>query len=157
MDKKPSTRVNNTEAVVLKALDYVVGQESGAWVKWWARAQLDIEGIGIALYAALLSLGPPPAPEHLTSDLTQIALSSLPPKGGPGVSRRDKAEWNMHREREENRLDRRWRSQRPYNHALNAWVSKHGLVYRHRTQCPAQFRKLFAAFVLHACKENDSE
>lgn len=152
MDTTPST-----EGIVLKCLDHVVGQESSAWVKWWARAQLDVEGIGIALYAALLSLGPPPSPEHLTSNLTQIELSSLPPKGGPGLSEEDKIEWQLHRTREENRVDDRWRRQRPYNRALNVWISKHGLVYRHKTQCPAQFRKLFAAFVLHACKENDSE
>ena len=146
MDKQ-----NSTEVIVLRAVELTVGKESGAWTRWWAYASRDVEGVGIALYAALLSLGAPPAPEHLTKDLTDIELGMLPPRvyNGPNAD-----EWELHRARAEERLDRRWRQQIPYNDALNRFVAKHNMCYGHASHGPAQFRKLFAGF-LHACKEND--
>lgn len=140
----------STERIVLMSLEHVVGKESRAWDNWWARARLDVEGVGIALYAALLSLGAPPAAEHLTQDLTDIAAAALPPNTGSAAMKR-------HFKQEYAIFERRWRRQRQYNKALNNFARRHGYIYRHKTQDPAQFRKLFAGF-LHACKEsNDAE
>lgn len=137
---------NWTEVVVHKSLEHVLGKESKAWEKWWDRASKDIEGVGIALYGALLSLGAPPAAEHLTADLTTIALDSIVDiRINKRKHRRQLAE-----------MDRRYRKQMPYNAALNEYARKHGYVYFHRNHDPAQFRKLFAGF-LHACKEVDDE
>ena len=127
-------------AAVDMAYEHTVGKESSSWVKWWGHFGKDREGIGIALYAALLSLGAPPHPDIMSGDLFDIALASIPhhPK---------KAYRRGH-----NVLDMKWRRQHHYNKQLNAWALKHGLSRFHTTHDPAQFRKLFAAFILHACK-----
>ena len=139
-------RANRTERVVLEALEHVVGKESSAWGRWWDHYSRDVEGIGIALYGALLSLGAPPHPDIMTQDLFEIRAASIP--------RHPKSAYR----REHNIVDMQWRRQYPYNKKLNRFAQQHGLVRFHKTQDPAQFRKLFAAFVLHACNQGgDSE
>jgi len=137
MDGQPCA--NNTERVVDEAVEHVVGKESRAWGRWWEKACLDKEGLGIALYGALLSLGAPPHPDIMTKDLFEIRLAAIPrhPK-------------KMMR-RELNVLDAQYKRQHYYNRQLNGFAQKHNLVWFHKTHDPAQFRKLFAAFALHAC------
>lgn len=130
---------------LLELFDHVVGKESSAWDRWIRHASADPIRLRTALTAALLSLGAPPHPCFLTQDLTEIILSTAPPRRTEEeVARYIK--WK-------NVVDRQWRRQQPYNHALNNFAHDHELVYTHKTQDPAQFRKLFAAFLdLHACK-----
>lgn len=124
--------------------EHVVGRESSAWERWWVRAMRDPLTLKASLSAALLSLGAPPHACFLTQDLTDIVLSCAPPRYRNGG--RDFMRFK-------NECDIQWRRQNQYNKALNAFAHKHGLVYTHKTQDPAQFRKLFAAFLdLHACK-----
>lgn len=153
MDKQPSaSTLNGTTAAVLTALEHTIGKESRSWQKWWEKAGRDLEGIGIALYAALLSLGAPPHPNMMTKDQWDIAVASLPDPTTPGLTPHARHVFEMRRNRELNRLDIMWRRQHYYNKRLNKWAARHGFVYAHKTHDPAQFRKLFSAFVLHACK-----
>lgn len=137
--------MDRQHSAVLTALEHVVGKESSAWGRWWDHYSRDVEGMDIALWGALLSLGAPPHPDIMTQDLFEVCAASIP--------RHPKEE----SKRQHAILEMRWRRQYPYNKRLNKFAQRHNLVRFHKTQDPAQFRKLFAAFVLHACNQGDED
>lgn len=145
MDSKTRLLEHNLAlAEVTGIAEHVVGKESSSWGRWWEYASANPIKLRTALVGALLSLGAPPHPAFLTQDLTDIVLSMAPPRHRNGGR-----DWMLFK----NEVDRQYRRQIGYNRDLNDWARTHGFVYTNRGHDPAQFRKLFAAFLdLHACK-----
>lgn len=148
MDTRDQSKVDveaRDAAYLREVAEHVVGRASRSWEKWWDYASANPCKLRTALIGALLSLGAPPHPCFLTQDLTDIILSTAPPRRTGD----DMVRFNQWKDV----VDRQWRRQHPYNSCLNHFAVEQGLVYTHATHDPAQFRKLFAAFLdLHACK-----
>lgn len=147
MDREDYAEVEAARVELNEILEHVLGKESRSWDKWYAIASRDPITLKTALIAALLSLGAPPHPAFLTQDLTEIVLACAPPRYDHQRYRR----WK-------DVVDRQWRRQQSYNGSLNNFAHEHGFVYTNKQHDPAQFRKLFAAFLdLHACKVKEGE